>query len=189
MGLDTDKLFIEMLQADETLMQQIGGRLYGTAIPMPDEDADNVPVPYVVITFDGLTNGDSTKDMSYDANTDTVQIGVTVCAENREQLAELTRRIRRTIFKEMQWLYAYAPLADREHVLLEDRNSFHLKVVASEDYVYSHVPFDYRFSAQAVQFDSLKPCYWQVLNYSCDVQNDFIYEDDDEQEGNESAEA
>ena len=30
---------------------------------------------------------------------------------------------------------------------------------------------DYDFSAQSIQFDSMKPCYWQVLSYQCEVNN------------------
>ena len=37
---------------------------------------------------------------------------------------------------------------------------------------------DYNFAAQQIQYDSLKPCYWQVLTYQCDVYNNY----DDEQE-------
>jgi biopolymer transport protein ExbD len=39
---------------------------------------------------------------------------------------------------------------------------------------------DYNFAAQQIQYDSLKPCYWQVLTYQCDVNNTY----DDEQESN-----
>ena len=39
---------------------------------------------------------------------------------------------------------------------------------------------DYNFAAQQIQYDSLKPCYWQVLTYQCDV----INSNDDEQESN-----
>jgi len=31
------------------------------------------------------------------------------------------------------------------------------------------IPLDYQFSAQAVNYDSMKPCYWQVLTYQCDT--------------------
>ena len=37
---------------------------------------------------------------------------------------------------------------------------------------------DYNFAAQTIQFDSLKPCYWQVLTYQCDTVNT----NDDEQD-------
>ena len=40
---------------------------------------------------------------------------------------------------------------------------------------------DYQFSAEAVQYDSLKPCYWQALVYQCDVINQ-PNNDNDEQD-------
>ena len=53
MGLSTDSIFITALRASQELTQAVGGRIYGTAIPLPDEDADNVPPPYLIVTFDG----------------------------------------------------------------------------------------------------------------------------------------
>ncbi|MBR7125988.1 MAG: hypothetical protein IKC86_05225, partial [Prevotella sp.] len=70
-SLATDSIFIAAIRSDADIMQEIGGRIYSTAIPLPDEDADNVPVPYIIVTFDGLTNDQTTKD-SLEANTDTV---------------------------------------------------------------------------------------------------------------------
>jgi hypothetical protein len=39
---------------------------------------------------------------------------------------------------------------------------------------------DYVLSAGQIQYDSWKPCYWQVLSYQCDVYNHF----NDEENGN-----
>lgn len=141
MGLVTDALFFEILQINDTLMSKIGGRLYNTAIPKPDIEADNEPVPYVVISFNGLTNDETTKDDPYEGATDTVQISIEIAANNREELADLTQSIRDII----------------HDALLE---SFEENTI-----------YDYRFTANAVQYDSYKPCYWQLLNYSCSVDN------------------
>jgi hypothetical protein len=52
--------------------------------------------------------------------------------------------------------------------------------VIHQYFVQNETPVEgYQFSAQAVQFDSEKPCYWQVLNYQCEVRN---IEDNDEQD-------
>ena len=68
MSLATDSIFITALQSNTDLLEALGyveatetsegapARLYCTAIPLPDEDANNVPVPYIIVTFDGLTN-------------------------------------------------------------------------------------------------------------------------------------
>ena len=129
-------------------MQAVDGRLYSTAIPMPDEDAENVPVPYIIVTFNGLNNEGTTKDDPFEGDTDVVQIGVEVTAVNREQLAELTQLVRSTIHD-----YLTEDVDDERQTI-----------------------DDYQFSAEAVQYDSLKPCYWQTLRYQCDVYNKTDYE-------------
>ena len=76
---------MKAIQSDASLMQKIGGRLYGTAIGLPDEEADNVPVPYIIVTFNGLTNDQGTKDDRYESRYDKVEIGVEVTAKTRSE--------------------------------------------------------------------------------------------------------
>ncbi len=147
MGLSTDSIFIYALSASEDIMQAVDGRLYGTAIPLPDEEADNVPVPYVIVTFNGLNNIDETKDDMYESDYDSVNIGIEVIGKTLGHLHDLTEMV---------------------------RNVIHQYFVQNETPVEG-----YQFSAQAVQFDPEKPCYWQVLNYQCEVRN---IEDNDEQD-------
>ena len=138
-GLQLDSVFIRALQQDATLMAAIGSRLYGTAIPLPDEDVDNVPVPYVIVTFDGLTNEGLTKDDSFEGMQDAVTIGVTVVAGTLEALHGLTSQVRDV-------LSAYMA-----------------------GYEGTDGPVDYQFSAGRIEYDSQKPCYWQGLTYQCSV--------------------
>ena len=146
MGLATDSIFIAALSASEDIMEATGGRIYGTAIPLPDEDAENVPLPYIIVTFESLQNGDQTKDDLYEGSEDKVAIGVTVCASKLGGLHDLTQMVR--------------------DVLLD---YFRNNATAVEDY---------EFSAQAIQFDSMKPCYWQVLSYQCEVNNKYDEQED-----------
>ena len=157
MSLATDSIFITALQSNSDLMATLGyvaptltdkgkpARLYGTAIPLPDEDLDNVPVPYVIVTFDGLNNDAGTKDDRYESEYDRVNIGIEVVGKTLEDLHELTQEVRDTVL-------AY----------------FRATETAVEDYT---------FTADAIQFDSMKPCYWQTLRYQCDVYN---LEDDEQ---------
>jgi hypothetical protein len=157
MSLATDSIFTTALQSNSDLMATLGyvaptltdkgkpARLYGTAIPLPDEDADNVPVPYVIVTFDGLNNDTGTKDDRYESEYDRVNIGIEVVGETLKDLHDLTQMVRDTIL-------AY----------------FCATETAVEDYT---------FTADVIQFDSLKPCYWQTLRYQCDVYN---IEDDEQ---------
>ena len=155
MSLATDSIFITALQSNGDLLEALGydaqtgepARLYCTAIPLPDEDAENVPVPYVIITFDGLTNDQCTKDDRYESEYDTVNIGVEVTARNINELHDLTQTVRDTIL---------SYLRENDTAIM-----------------------DYNFAAQQIQFDSLKPCYWQVLTYQCDVEN-HLNDNDDE---------
>ena len=155
MSLATDSIFITALQSNSDLMEALGydaqtgepARLYCTAIPLPDEDAENVPVPYVIVTFDGLTNDQCTKDDRYESEYDTANIGVEVTARNINELHELTQTVRDAI----------------------------LSYLRENDTAIT----DYNFAAQQIQFDSLKPCYWQVLTYQCDVEN-HLNDNDDE---------
>lgn len=151
-ALATDSIFIQALQSNDVLMELLSTsvdgdetvidempRLYGTAIPMPDEDEDNVAVPYVIVTFDGLNNDQGTKDDRYESPEDTVNIGVTLAAKTLDDLHDITQMVRQTILDYMR---------NTDTPILE-----------------------YQFAAQAIQYDSLKPCYWQVMTYQCIVDN------------------
>ena len=146
MSLATDSIFVAAVQSNSDLVEMVGGRIYGTAIPLPDEDLDNVPVPYVIVTFDGLNNDIGTKDDLYESQYDKVNIGIEVTGETLKGLHDLTKMVRDTI---LSYFRANRTAID-----------------------------DYTFTADAIQFDSLKPCYWQTLRYQCDVYN----LQDDEQE-------
>ena len=159
MSLATDSIFISALQSNTELMERIGyvaptseadpgqpARLYGTAIPLPDEDADNVPAPYLIVVFDGLQNDQGTKDDRYESEYDTVQIAVQVVGRNINELHELTQTVRDTIISYLRT----TPTAIQ----------------------------DYNFTASEIAYNDQKPCYWQELNYQCDV----INTNDDEQE-------
>jgi hypothetical protein len=114
---------------------------------LPDEEADNAPVPYIIVSFNGLNNQDTTKDSSYQGMTDTVTVGITIAARTRVELADLAITARQTI---EQYLQAQRP-GDEEYEL---------------------VPNAITLQAQGVQYDSLKPCYWQELIYTCETNPD-----------------
>lgn len=144
MSLLTDAVFVEALRSNTTLIDELAAKdVYNTTIALPEEDVDNAPLPYVIVAFDGLTNDTSTKD-DFEGWTDTVNVSVTIAADTRAKLGDLAVAIRQTI---REYFESAAPSMDSYHM----------------------VPLDYQFSAQAVNYDALKPCYWQQLNYQCDV--------------------
>ena len=145
MSLATETIFIKALSENQELMHRLGQnaknlpRLYSTAIPIPDEDFMNAPVPYVIVSFDGLTNDSQTKDEPYEGIYDQVSIGIEVAGKNIGELHILTQMVRDTILSYMR------------------ENDTPIE--------------DYQFSAQSINYDSIKQCYWQVLSYVCDVLN------------------
>lgn len=150
MSLITDAIFVKALRSNASLIEQLpAGDVYNTAIALPEEEADNAPVPYIIVSFDGLQNADMTKDDDFEAESDNVQIGVTICAETRPQLGEIAMAVRRTVREYF-----------REHQGDDSDEDFDL------------IPEDMGLQAGPVQYDSLKPCYWQQLNYQCDTNID-----------------
>ena len=180
MSLLTDKIFVEALKANSDFMQAIGGRLYGTAIPVPDVEAENEPVPYCIVTFDGLNTDLGTKDDPYEGDEDKVDIGIELTATTREELGNIARMVRRIIHDEFAWAQRYAALRDSEEEDIEDCDDFKLMVKREIDEVYNDIPYDYAFSSERVQYDSMKPCYWQVLHYQCSCKNTIGYDDEQE---------
>lgn len=145
MSLQQDIIFVKALKSNTSLMKKLpAGDIYNTSIALPEAELDNVDIPYIIVSFDGLQNDTSTKDCSYEGESDRVQIGIEVAARSRRELAELTIDIRKTI---------------REY----------FESIDDSDEDYFLVPIDYEFSAQGVNYDADKPCYWQVLNYQCDT--------------------
>lgn len=145
MSLLTDIIFVKALRADQEIMKLLpAGDVYNTTIALPDEDLDNAPLPYVIISFDGLTNDQESKDDPYESESDTVSISIEIAAKTRPELGALAQMIR----KQVHDFFANADIEDDDYEL---------------------IPTDYQFTAQQVNYDQLNPCYWQVLNYSCDT--------------------
>lgn len=145
MSLITDKVFYNALRSNAELMATVGGRIESTSIPVPDEEFDNVDVPYIIITFDGLQNEGFTKDNSFEGNQDKVQVSIEVAANTRDDLGDIMQTIRETIIEYFE---------DTEGHAWDD---------------YDYIPQNYTFTASAVGYDSMKPCYYQTLTYNCDT--------------------
>lgn len=144
MSLLTDTIFYNALMADTSIVTITGGRIYSTAVPCPDEQLDNVPVPYVIITYDGMVNEGFTKDDSFEGTLDRVTIGILAVAADRESLGKLLSKIRQQV----------------ENYLLQ---------VEPTDSDADLVPASYQITANEIQYDSVKPCYFQSLQYECDT--------------------
>lgn len=146
MSLQTDIIFVRALRSNTQLIAELpAGDVYNTAIALPEQDADNAPLPYAIVSFDGLQNDQSTKD-SFEGDTDTVTISIEIAATTRDQLHDIAQEVRDTVLSFFEGLQADP--TDEDFALL---------------------PLDYQLSASAVRYDDMKPCYWQTLQYVCDT--------------------
>ena len=145
MSLKTDEVFYNALKSSSDLLTAVGSRIYNTSIPVPDEELQNEPVPYIIITFDGLKNDGLTKDDSYEGDMDKVVISIEVTAADRETLGNITELTRSTV------------------------QAYFLDTEGHETDDYNLVPDDYVFSASPIRYDADKPCYYQTLTYECDT--------------------
>ena len=146
MSLTTDKFFYIALKANAELMTMTGGRIFNTARSSVDEKEDRLP--YVIITYDGMTNNGETKD-DVEGYTDTVQIGILCVAHDRDSLAQLTTKVRQQMI-------------DYLHAVEEDSSTTGANIC----------PDDWRMTSDGVMYDDLKPCFYQTLRYECDTNTD-----------------
>lgn len=147
MSLQTDSIFIKAISSDSGLSEATGNRIYGTAIPMPDAEAENVPLPYIIVSFDGMQNSTLSKeDYEMEGDEDVTTVSVEVVAGTLEALHTLTQEVRSVV-----------------------RDYFADVGTGTEEY--DEVPVDYSLSAGSINYDSSKPCYWQVMTYQCATKN------------------
>lgn len=142
MSLQTDSVFIEAIAADNELMEAIGGELHGTTIAVPDSGLANTPVPFVIVSFDGMRNVKDSKEDGMEGDEDRVSVSIEVAAGSSEELHTITASVRHAV-----------------------RNYF------EENWEDEEVPVDYAMEAGGISYDPARPCYWQVLTYDCLTRN------------------
>lgn len=137
MSLITDRFFYDALRNSADVIEVTEGRIFNTARPEIDEEEDKIP--YVIIQNMGTQGQNISKDGD-DADLDTITI--TVVAEKREGLGDMTTLIRETIEDEMDDAGMDCECCDDGYDIIE-----------------------YSFSAGAVQYDGMKPCFFQELTW------------------------
>ena len=138
-----DEIIYDAICADAALMEAIGNRVVSTCFEVPPTDEDNTPLPNIIITDDGITNQPQSKDMTWEADEDSVQASVDVAAEDPKQVKQLVRMVRKAIANYME---ALDPSKDE-------------------------IPCLQSLQTTGVQWDWTKPCYHSVIIYQCDVDN------------------
>ena len=141
--MNLDELFFNALMADADLVLAVGGRIESTCFEVSPDETDNTLLPNIIITDDGLTNQPDSKDVEWESREDRVQASVDVAAEDPKQVKQLIGMVRHAIANYIQ--------------ALDDQG---------ED-----IPYLQSLQTAGVAWDWMKPCYHDVITYTCDVPN------------------
>lgn len=141
-----DEIIYDAIRADAALMEAIGGRVQSTCFEVSPTEADNTPLPNIIVTDDGFQNQQSTKDALWEASEDRVQVGVDVAAESPREVQQLICMVRRAVEQYVAALYN------------QGENTPELEQLSSD----------------GLAWDWMRPCYYQRLTYQCiiNVEND-----------------
>jgi hypothetical protein len=145
--MNLDEIFFNAIMADADLVLAVGGRIESTCFEVSPDDIDNTQLPNIIITDDGLTNQPDSKDVEWESREDRVQASVDVAAEDPKQVKQLIGMVRKAIANYIQ--------------TLDDQG---------ED-----IPYLQSIQTAGVAWDWMKPCYHDVITYTCDVPNQ-LYE-------------
>lgn len=145
-----DEIIYDAIRADEALMTAIGGRVVSTCFEVSPDETDNTPLPNIIVTDDGFQNQDTTKDCVWEGSDDEVQVTVDVAAKSPNEVKDLVRMVRRAVSRYIIGMYE------------------------------SHeaVPELDKLSSDGLQWDWMRPCYYQKLTFNCSIKSTT----DDEQE-------
>ena len=162
MGLLTDSFFIRAIKSNAELLAMLpAGDIYNN-VADPDFDMENVELPYIIVNNDGGSEGDMTKDSWSESPEDRTNISVLMVCRNREELADMTLTVRKTIsdFMKATWQRIEAGTPEEGDEI---------------------APTGYQFSFSDISYIIDKPAHRQMFYYDCTTPNE-IYIEDDEQD-------
>lgn len=134
-----DEIIYDAIRADEEIMTAISGHVVSTCFEVSPTEADNTPLPYIIVTDDGFQNQVESKDDSWEGTEDRVSVGVEVAAESPQEVKRLIKMVRQSV----------ASYIDQMYDEVED------------------IPELDSLSSDGLAWDWMKPCYYQRLSYQC----------------------
>ena len=139
-----DEIIYDAIRADEELMTAISGHVVSTCFEVSPTEADNTPLPYIIVTDDGFQNQVESKDDGWEGTEDRVSVGVEVAAESPQEVKRLIRMVRKSVASYIDQMYD-----------------------EGED-----IPELDSLSSDGLAWDWMKPCYYQRLTYQCITQTE-----------------
>ena len=149
------EIFYDAITADETLTALTGGRVVSTCFEVPPDELDNTPLPNIIITNDGFQNNQSTKDCVWEADEDVVTASVDIAANSPSEVDSLVAKVRKAIDTYITTMWSNGQAIPE----LQPGSP----------------------SSQGIEWDWMKPCYYQKLTYQCITEK---YEEDEQEENN-----
>jgi hypothetical protein len=147
-----DEIIYDAICADTALMEAIGSRVVSTCFEVPPSEADNTPLPNIIVTDDGFQNQVGSKDCVWESGEDRVQVTVDVAADSPKEVKQIVRKVRKAVETYIGMLYTQG-----------------------ED-----IPELESLSSDGIAWDWMKPCYYQRLTYQCITKADIDDEQEDE---------
>jgi hypothetical protein len=136
-----DEIIYDAICADTALMEAIGSRVVSTCFEVPPAEADNTPLPNIIVTDDGFQNQNGTKDCVWESGEDRVQATVDVAADSPKEVKRLIRMVRRAV---------------ENYIILMSATDGCIPELDS-------------LSSNGIAWDWMKPCYYQQITYQCTV--------------------
>ena len=158
------EIFYDAITADEIIMEAVkyttpqGNTAYAivnTCFEVPPGERDNTPLPNIIITNDGFQNNQSTKDCVWEADEDVVVASVDIAANSPSEVDSLVAKVRKAIDTYITTMWSNGQAIPE----LQPGSP----------------------SSQGIEWDWMKPCYYQKLTYQCITNK---YEEDEQEENN-----
>ena len=140
---DLDQILFDALKGDAALMEAVGGRVVSTCFEVGPDDMDNTPLPCIIVTDDGWQNQQESKDTMWESMEDRVTASIEVDADSPKAVKQLMRLCRKAVARYIDGM-----------------------AEAGED-----IPELDSVQTSQLAWDWMKPCYWDLVHYQCDVQN------------------
>ena len=140
-----DELLYNAICADYELMTVIGGRVESTCFEVSPDEKDNTQLPYIVIRDEGKQPAHETKDDDWMPSMWQMGAAIEVGAKDPKAVDDIVMMAMRAVNTYVTTLYDQGDYIPN---LLEGFPK-----------------------TDGVAWDWMKPCYWDLVHYACDVQN------------------
>jgi hypothetical protein len=143
--LRLDKILFDAITANAELMQTVDGRVKSTCFEVSPDEQDNTPLPYIVIRDFGKQPSQTTKDDGWMPSMWNVSAGVEIGAVSPNEVDAIVIKVMQAIADHMQTLSSQG-----------------------KDIPYLNEGYP---QTKGIEWDWTKPCYWDLVQYQCDVYN------------------